>query len=417
MGNSNTKQGFWSYENKMLGILCLTFGFVMFDRFALTNMANFVVEDLGLTNAQLGLLTSAFAFAWAISGFFGSAFSDLRSSKKKVLIGAVVLFSLCSFSSGLATGFISLLIIRFVMGIFEGPVLPLAQAFMLAQSSPHRRGFNMGFMQTSAVGLISSMLGPIIVVALAAAFSWRVTFFLTIIPGLIIAFLIAKVLEEPVLEKTEEKEQPKEKVRIWDVFKNRNVVISCLFGICILSWYIVMLSFSPLFLTQVKGLTPTQMSFIMSALGVGAIVWGMVVPKLSDHLGRKPMIIIFSLLSIVAPLGFLYANSYAMLALCAFIGWCGAGVFPLFESAVPAESVHPKFASTSIATVQLVGELIGAVGGAAIAGILGDIYGLSAIMWFTTGCMVVGAVIAFGYYETAPLVLAKRRGEAVSEAR
>lgn len=413
MGNSNSKQGFWTYENKMLIILCFTFGFVMFDRFALTNMANFVVEDLGLTNAQLGLITSAFAFAWSISGFFGSAFSDLSGSKKKVLIGAVVLFSLCSFSSGLAGGFISLLIIRFVMGIFEGPVLPVAQAFMLAQSSPHRRGFNMGFMQTSAVGLISSMLGPIIVVALATAFSWRVTFFLTIIPGLLIAFAIARVLQEPEFEKHEE-EQPKEKVRIWDVFKNRNVVVSCLFGICILSWYIVMLSFSPLFLTNVKGLTPTEMSFIMSALGVGAIVWGMVVPKLSDHLGRKPMIIIFSLISCVAPLGFLYANSYAMLALCAFIGWCGAGVFPLFESAVPAESVNPKFASTAIATVQLIGELIGAVGGAAIAGILADIYGLSAIMYFTAGCMIVGTIIAFAYYETAPLVLAKRQQQAAN---
>jgi hypothetical protein len=46
-----------------------------------------------------------------------------------------------------------------------------------------------------------------------------------------------------------------------------------------------------------------------------------------------------------------------------------------------------------------------------IAGVLADAYGLVSTMWLCGGCMVVATVIGFGYYETAPVVLAKRTGK------
>jgi len=406
----NSKRGFWTYENKMVIILSLVFGFVMFDRFALTNLAPFILPELKLNNSQFGLIISGFAFAWAISGFLACLWSDLKSNKKTFLAVFIFLFSLCSLATGFAAGFLSLILIRVIMGLFEGPILPLNQSFMLVQSTPERRGFNMGVMTTSAVGLISSLLGPIIVVALATALGWRPTFFLTIIPGLIIAYLVMKVLIEPKMEKAQADQQPKEKVKLSEVYKNRNMIVSFIFSVFIIGWYVGMLSFTPLYLTTVKGLSPTVMSFIMSALGVGAVVWGMVVPALSDNFGRKPMIILFSLISIAAPLGFYYtpASSLWQMAFFAFLGWCGSGVFPLYLAAVPTESVHPKFASTAVGSVQLTGELLGAVGGAAIAGILADAYGLGAVMWLCAGFMVVATLAAFGYYETAPKVLARR---------
>jgi len=415
-----TKKGFFRYENGMVIILTLVFGFVMFDRFALTNLAPFVNPELGLNNSQFGFIMSAFAFAWAISGFVGCLTSDLRKQKKKFLATFVLFFSICSLATGFAVGFISLLLIRVIMGLFEGPVLPLNQSFMLVQSTPSRRGFNMGVMTTSGVGLISSLLGPIIVVALATAIGWRATFFLTIIPGLILVFLILKYLIEPDMESFASTSAPeqKEKVKFTDVLKNRNVIVTCIYSIFIIGWYVTMLSFSPLFLTEVKGLSPTHMSYIMSALGAGAILWGMAVPSLSDRFGRKPIIIIFSIITLFAPLGLLFtpASSPIVMAICCFIGWCGAGIFPVFEAAVPTESVNPKFASSAVATVQLAGELIGAVGFVAIAGILADAFGLSAVMWLCAGLMVVAFFVAFGIYETAPLVLERRKAKANANA-
>jgi MFS family permease len=394
----------------MVIILCLAFGFVMFDRFALTYLMPFVVKDLHLSNTQIGLILSAFSFAWALSGMFSSVLSDMKGGKKMFLAGSILLFSLLSFSTGLATGFVALLAIRVIMGAFEGPVLPLAQAFMVAGSTPSRRGFNMGVMQTSAVGVISSMVGPVLLVAMASALSWRNTFYLTIIPGLLVLFLVAKFLREPQLSAADAEPRTREKVRLADVFRDRNIITSLVFGPFILCWYVVLLSFAPLYLTTTKALSPAAMSLIMSALGVGAVVWGIVVPMLSDRLGRKPVIIIFTLLSVAAPLGFILvpAGHTALMAFLAFLGWCGAGVYPLFMSTVPGESVNRKFVSTAISSIQGFGEIIGAVFGVMIAGVLADAYGLSSTMWLCAGCMVVATLVGFGYYETAPVVLARR---------
>ena len=403
------------YENTMVVVVALAFGFVMFDRFALTNLAPQILPDLNLNDTQFSLVLSSFAVTYAVVGFLACFWSDVKGTKKKILAAFLVLFSLCSFMTGFAVGFVSLLLIRLIMGVFEGPILPLNQSFLLAQSTPSRRGLNMGIMTTSSVGLISSLLGPIIVVALAQALGWRTTFFLTIIPGLIVAFLVMKLLIEPDMSAvTATTAKVDRKGEFIEILKNRNIIICLLYSICIIGWYVVMASFAPLFLTTVKGLSQTTMSFVMSSLGVGGIVWGMTVPALSDKFGRKPIIIIFGFLSIITPLGLLYvpASNLPLMIFCAFFGWCGAGVIAVFNGPVPTESINPKFAATSVAMIQGFGELCGTVIGSIASGILSDMYGRSAAMWLCVGLMCVGTVIAFGFYETAPMVLARRAAKA-----
>jgi len=399
------------YENLMVLIVALAFGFVMFDRFALTNMAPFILPDLGIDAAQFGIIISAFSFTWAIVGFLGSMWSDMKENKRKALAFFVFMFSILSLLTGFAAGFVSLLIIRVIMGIFEGPIYPLNTSFLLAQSSPKRRGLNIGLMGTTSVGLISSLAGPLIVVALAQLLGWRVTFFLTIIPGLIVASLVMKCLHEPdmiAVEATAFKGDRKGQFR--EVMKNRNMIVGVLFSICQIGWYVVMASFTPMFLTNVRGMDPTTMSIVMSALGVGGIVWGMAVPALSDRFGRKPIVIIFGFLSAATPLAFLFApvDNLPLMMFLGFVGWCGAGNIAVMLGTIPSESINPKFASTAVATVQGLGELIGGVVGASLAGFLSVKYGYSAAMWLSVGYMIVGGLIAFGYYETAPVVLARK---------
>jgi MFS family permease len=430
-------------ENMMVLTLCLVFGFVMFDRFALTNLETYIMLSpaeggLGITVSQIGMITSAFAIAWAIAGYIGGVIADISRAKKKLLFICVLLFSVLSLSTGFAGGFVSLLLIRLLMGVVEGPVLPLNQTIMINESTPNRRGLNAGLMQTSAVGLVSSLLGPIICVALAEAFGWRATFYITIIPGLIICVMIWFFIKEPViggvnvageildgnqtavsdeegkaaveeqkaqLNKDDEKPTFRESLK---VIKNRNVIVSILAGIFILYWYLCTLSFTPAFLVNDKGIDPTSMSFIMSCYGIGAIIWGIVIPKLSDIFGRKPLIIIGCFMSILANLGLLLSDNAAIMAVCCIIGWAGAGVFPLFESAVPAESVDPRYSTSAIGLVQLVGELIGSGVGATVCGIIGETYGLAVSQWTCFAAIIIAAIISFGYYETAPAVLAKR---------
>ena len=181
-----------------------------------------------------------------------------------------------------------------------------------------------------------------------------------------------------------------------------------IFSVFIITWCVGTLTFAPVYLVNVKGFTPTEMSYIMAVLGIGAVVWGMVIPGLSDRFGRKPMLIIFSLLSVFSSFGFLLASSFASISVLAFIGWCGSGVFGIYQAAISGESVDVKYFSTAVAVIIMIGEVFGAFIGMTLAGAMADLYGLYAALIFSGCCAVVAGLVAFAYYETAPLALARR---------
>lgn len=412
--NEVKNTGFWSYENKMVLTLSLAFGFVMFDRFAIANLASFIMPDLGMNNTQLGLSMSVFAMTWAIVGLFGSYIADRKGSRKALLAAIVMLFSICSMMTGFASSFAMLIVIRLIMGACEGPVMPVSQSFIIPQSTPSRRGFNMGMMQVAAVGLVSTMLGPIVQVALAQSIGWRWTFAITIVPGLIIALMIAKLLINPETgindtQETEEKKEVVEKQSYFQILGHRNIVLSIIGTMFLLCWYVCMLTFTPNYLITVKGLDPSNMSYVMSSFGVGAIVWGLVVPGLSDKFGRKPLVIIAAVMGVFASVGIIMAPpSVPVLCLIAFIGWGGVGVCALMQSTIPAESGDKRYVSTIIGSNQLTGELIGATGGAVVIGRIADLYGLETAIWCCGASMAVALVVALFYKESAPAVLARR---------
>ena len=121
------KQWDTAYEAKIILILSLAFGLVGLDRFILPVLFPSMQEELGLSLQQLGTLVGILAVAWGVTAFAMGYASD-RLGRRKVLVPAVVLFSLLSALSGMATGFLSLLLIRMIMGAAEGPayeIVPL----------------------------------------------------------------------------------------------------------------------------------------------------------------------------------------------------------------------------------------------------------------------------------------------------
>lgn len=187
----------FSYENLVILLMGLAFGFVFFDRLAISFLAPFLVPELGLNNTQLGVLASALALTWAISGYGVGVLSDYLGNRKTLLVIAIVVFSACSILSGLATSFLMLLGARLLMGFAEGPVLPIAQSIMAAESSEHRRGFNMGVLQNFISSLLSNFAAPLILVAVGVAYGWREAFYIAGIPGFIVAILIMFFIREP----------------------------------------------------------------------------------------------------------------------------------------------------------------------------------------------------------------------------
>ena len=160
------RRWFSSYENRLLFVLSLSFGFVFFDRNAMSFLAPFVAADLSLSNTQIGLLISALSLTWALSGYLLGARSDRSGRRKPYLLVAVIVFSVCSFFSGLASSFFMLLAARLLMGVAEGPILPISQTLMAMNSTASRRGHNMGIMQNFGSNLLGSCIAPLLLLSL-----------------------------------------------------------------------------------------------------------------------------------------------------------------------------------------------------------------------------------------------------------
>lgn len=96
----------------------------------------------------------------------------------------LITFSIASFLQGLVGTFIRLIILRLIMGLVEGPTSPLTQSGLARESSPHRRGFNLGFTMNTANGLFGAVLAPIVIIALANFFDWRTAIWGFVVPAI-----------------------------------------------------------------------------------------------------------------------------------------------------------------------------------------------------------------------------------------
>ena len=150
-----------SYEWKIILILSLTFGLVGLDRFILPVLFPAFMEELGLTYEDLGNLVGILAVFWGLSAFAMGFLSD-RVGRRKVLIPAVVMFSLMSVFSGMVGGLVGLLLVRAIMGLAEGPVASIGVAVAVEASHPKRRGMNNGIFQCmiSLMGTPSARSSP-----------------------------------------------------------------------------------------------------------------------------------------------------------------------------------------------------------------------------------------------------------------
>ena len=397
------------YETRLIWVLGITFGFVFFDRNAVNYLMPFILSDLKFSNQRVGMIASALSFTWALAGFLGGAYADRTGNRKTILLTTVVAFSLCSFLSGLAASFLTLLLARLLMGLAEGPILPVSQSLVALESTDARRGHNMGVMQNFGSNLLGSFLAPLVLVALAGMYSWRAAFFIAGIPGLVMALLIARYVRTPVRPSLQQRAaQTDGGMRYGEMLRYRNIWLCMLMSIVMVAWMVLGWAFLPLFYVNVRQLTAAQMSLLMSVLGLSAAFFSFIVPGLSDRFGRRPVIIAFNLIGLLAPLAALYfVGSLYVLGALIFIGWSASGTFPLFMGTIPSETIPARYVATSLGLVMGLGEILGGVSGPWAAGWAADRYGLRAPIMIEAGCAIVGALLALFLKETAPARLAR----------
>jgi MFS family permease len=408
---------FKSYENMVLLVLGLVQGVLFFDRLAFNYLSPLVSKDLALSNFQVGMLSAIMSATWGLSGFFISALSDRTGQRKSLLIAGVLLFSACSTLSGLAGSFLSLLLIRCLMGVFEGPILPISQAIVADASTPARRGLNMGLLQNFAMFIIAQFLGPIILTRLGEALGWRSAFFITGAPSLLIAWLIWRYIRrdgDPTAMAAPPALPEPQRVGPLPAWAKRNLAICMLLACSLGGWMFLLMNFLPLYSTRMAHLSVSQMGIILSMVGAAGIVAAIAVPGISDRVGRKPALAVAALTAFAVPVLILTAEpTFPVLAAVTFISSFTTGCFPLYIAIVPAESMPHGSVATSIGAASAAAELVGGFLLPPIAGRAADLYGLRAPFAIMFGLAIVGFCLILMLSETAP---AKRKRAPLASA-
>jgi D-galactonate transporter len=159
------------------------------DRAALSIAAPLIQKDLHFSHAELGIVFSSFFLGYAVFNFVGGVLSD-KLGAKRVFGAAMGVWSIFCGATALATGIVSLVVLRVLFGMGEGP-FSSSNSKMVNNWFPRRE-------VASAIGVISSgtplggaLAGPV-VGYLAMRFGWRWAFVGIMLLGL--AWLVLWVM-------------------------------------------------------------------------------------------------------------------------------------------------------------------------------------------------------------------------------
>jgi predicted MFS family arabinose efflux permease len=404
-----------SYEWRAVLILSLAFGLVGIDRFVLPPLFPSMMGELHLNYQDLGNLVGILGVAWGTSAILVGNLSD-RLGRRRVLVPAVVLFSVLSVLSGFATGLASLLVIRAVMGLAEGPVASTGVAVAVEASHPRRRGMNNGFFQCT-IALFGIGLAPILATQLLKVTSWRAVFWIVGTPGLIVAIIMAFIIREPSSIARSDPGAAPQRAPLGSMFKHRNVPLSMVGLLCAMTGVFVLSAVMPNYLIDYLKLTQPQMGFVTSAIGFGGSIGQLGLLTLSDFIGRRTA----TLLSFAVAAVFLWlfihtgVNLPALFVLLSIAAMFNFGALAILAGPIPAEAAPIGLIASVAGLVIGAGEIFGGGVAPSLAGTIAQHLGIQYTLYFALAGQIAGLLITAFLHETAPRKSSSSRRGAVSE--
>jgi MFS family permease len=365
------------YEWKAVSLLAIGFGMVGLDRFIINPLFPVIQKDLGLNYRDLGLISAVLALTWGLASIFSGRLSD-RVGRKTVLVPAIAIFSLLVAITGLATGLVSLLVIRSLMGLAEGAFVPASIVATVEASKPTRVGLNVGIQQM-AMPLVGLGIGPVVaVVMLKIVPSWHWVFGAAALPGLVVAVLLARMLRDAPAQTSDVVRPAPE----WaEVLRLRPVIVNTCTMVCCLTCAITMSVFMPNYLTDHLKLGLDSMGMVLAGTGLGAFLGMVIVPALSDRFGRRRIVIAALVIEgiVLLLLPDIGANPTQLFAAFFASSFMISGVIAIVVGPLTSGSVPANVATTATGIVVGLGEILGGALAPAVAGAIAHGVGISVI--------------------------------------
>src|SRR5580700_1931148 len=160
-------------SDTVLLIICLMYLILYVDRVNISTAAPLIKADLGLSNTQLGLAFSAFAYPYALFQLIGGYFGDKFGARLTLFVSGLIVCAATA-ATGAVGGLASLFAARLALGIGEGAAFPTATRAMAVWVPERSWGFAQGI--THSFARIGNAATPPLIAMLVELVSWRGSF-------------------------------------------------------------------------------------------------------------------------------------------------------------------------------------------------------------------------------------------------
>ncbi len=200
-----------------LTMLTVAYMFNFIDRQILVILQESIKADMGLSDAQLGLLSGfSFALVYITAGIPIAYWAD-RGNRRNIVALAVTVWSALTAMSGLAQNYTQLLLARIGVGIGEAGGSPPAHAMISDYYPPEKRATALSIYSSGVH--IGIFVGFIVGGTIDQMFGWRAAFMVVGLPGIVFATGFFLTVKEPQRGRWETAEQAAYKPTLQETLK------------------------------------------------------------------------------------------------------------------------------------------------------------------------------------------------------
>jgi predicted MFS family arabinose efflux permease len=369
----------------VLGMLCCVYVLNFLDRQLVSILAKPIQDGLHITDSQLGYVTGFyFALFYCFIAIPVGWLAD-RSNRAKILSLACALWSGATVACGMAGSYGQLAAARMAVGIGEAGGVPPSYAIISDTFPREQRGTALGIFNLGPP--IGSALGVAFGASLAAAYDWRVPFYVVGAIGVLTAGLVYFFVPEPVRGRFDPassaaaEAEPSFAQGIIGFFTNKVLAVAALASGAANFITYGLANFATLFLMREKGMTLDEVALwyaLAVGLGMGSGIFasGKLIDRYAVRNKAAHATIPALSLLIALPffLGFVAADRWEVALALLFVSlFLNSFFLPATVTFVQSE-VAPSARVISGALLLLVMNLIGLGLGPTFVGIASDCF-------------------------------------------
>ncbi|MGZ3880103.1 MAG: MFS transporter [Flavisolibacter sp.] len=285
------------YRYRVMALMFLLIVITFLDRNCIALVAPRIKEYFHLNNSQFGWVLGAFSLAYALFEMPTGRMGD-RIGQRSVLIRIVLWWSVFTALTGVSTGLISLIFIRFFFGIGESGAFPTTTGVVSKWLPTTERSTGISILMLGINA--GSAIAPLIIVPLAAAFDWRVPFYVNGVIGLawvLVCFLWFRnepsqmknisSQEKMLIEENRTAGSQQEHFKWRTALKNKNLLLLGLVQFCSQWGFYFFIAWMTVYLIEGRHFSENGMKWLTFCVFVVAMVTVVFAGLASDILGRK----------------------------------------------------------------------------------------------------------------------------------